>query len=111
MIPARIAHLIASGQIAPGIIALTVLEICAITACRRRLFGGIVLIDYIPNILAGDFLLLAWAFSAAHWLCAAASLLGALLAHLTDMWRRLVSQRKKQSFLFKKTKETWSTNL
>jgi hypothetical protein len=43
----------------------------------------------LPNILAGDFLLLAWWLSAAHWQLAGLALLGALGAHLTDLIRRM----------------------
>ncbi len=78
-----IKSLITSGDIATPIIALTFLEIAVLCSFRRLSLASI-----LPNILAGDFLLLAWRFSTTHWLWSAASLLGALLAHSTDMLRR-----------------------
>jgi hypothetical protein len=80
--------LIATGHIGYVIIALTVLEIIAL-ACYRRLNGsGPSLAASLPNILAGDFILLAWPLSAINWEISALCLLGALIAHSTDMLRR-----------------------
>ncbi len=87
-----IAASIISGHITWFIIALTVLEVAALAAYRRLSFA-----DYLPNILAGDFLLLAWVFSAAHWAVSAVCLLGALLAHATDLLRRIISGRKSRT--------------
>ncbi len=79
------AWLIASGQIAWIILALTALELAAFALARR---WRLKLRDVLPNVLAGDGLLLAWGLAASHWRLAAAALLGALLAHGSDLWRR-----------------------
>lgn len=78
--------LIASGNIALFILALTLGEILVLLALRKS--RGWHAADFLPNILAGDFLLLAWWLSAAHWRLAAIALLGALFAHGTDMARK-----------------------
>jgi hypothetical protein len=83
-----IAAWIGSGQVAWCIIGLTVLEVFAIAGYRRVTGGGLSLAESLPNILAGDFLLLAWVFSGRHWMVTALCLLGSLVAHGTDMWRR-----------------------
>lgn len=77
-----IEHWIASGQVAACIIGLTALEALALAAFRR-------LRRVLPTLLAGDFVLLAWFLSAAHWQLAGLALLGALAAHTTDMLRRM----------------------
>jgi hypothetical protein len=77
-----IEHWIASGQIAPCIIGLTMLELAGLAAMHRFW-------QLLPNILAGDFLLLAWWLSAAHWQLAALALAGGLAAHLADLFRRM----------------------
>jgi hypothetical protein len=77
-----LAAWIASGRIAEPILLLTIAEALLLAALRRRAA------TYLPNILAGDFLLLAWRLSRHHWPLAAAALLGALLAHLADLWQR-----------------------
>jgi hypothetical protein len=82
-----IAHAITSGHIASLILALTFLELIALIAYRRITQRGPTLANILPNLLAGDFLLLAWRLSA-HWPYAAAALLAALLAHGTDLVRR-----------------------
>lgn len=79
---------IASGQVCATIVALTALEFLALAIYRRRFGGGICWKDSLPNILAGDFLLLAWWSSSGHWLWAVLCLLAALLSHVTDMCRR-----------------------
>jgi hypothetical protein len=79
---------IASGQIGAAIVALTALEFCALAVYRRRFGGGISWKDSLPNILAGDFLLLAWWSSRGHWLWSVLCLLAALLSHIADMCRR-----------------------
>lgn len=80
--------LIHSGGIAPFILALTVFEILGLWLLNKTTQRGPRPLDLLPNILAGDFLLLAWWLSAAHWQLAAAALLSSLLAHLTDLRRR-----------------------
>jgi hypothetical protein len=75
-----LAAWIASGRIAGPILLLTIPEALLLAALRRSAF--------LPTILAGDCLLLAWRLSRHHWPLAAAALLGALLAHLADLWQR-----------------------
>ncbi len=83
-----IKSIIASGQIGYAIIALTLLEIAILAAYRRLTGKGPTLPEILPNILAGDFILLAWPLSSIHWTWSAVCLLGALIAHSTDMLRR-----------------------
>ena len=80
--------LISSANIALFIAALTIIEIVLIAWLLRRFVS---ITDMLPNILAGDFLLLAWYFGTRNWRVAAVALLGALAAHVVDMagrWRR-----------------------
>ncbi len=84
-----IRSLIASGHIGYAIIALTLLEIGGLAGYRRLTGHGPTLAAILPNILAGDFILLAWPLSSIHWTLSAVCLLGALIAHSTDMLRRL----------------------
>jgi hypothetical protein len=79
------AQWIADGRVQEFILLLTVFEFAALFALRRG-FAMIML----PNILAGDFLLLAWLSSIGRcsWIFAAAALLAAFCAHLTDLARR-----------------------
>jgi hypothetical protein len=86
--------LFTSGWIAAVILALTIAEIAALYALHRK-GRGMRPADFLPNILAGDFLLLAWLFNTqnATWPWIAISLLGALASHVTDLirrWRRAV---------------------
>jgi hypothetical protein len=83
-----IRSLITDGHIGYVIIALTLLEIAGLAAYRRSTGNGPALAAILPNILAGDFILLAWPLSATHWTWSAVCLLGALTAHSTDMLRR-----------------------
>jgi len=69
-----------SGHVAYCIAGLTIFEMLGLTWLRR-------LREFLPTILAGDFLLLAWAQSA-HWLLSAAFLLAALISHSTDLVKR-----------------------
>jgi hypothetical protein len=80
--------LVITGTIGYLIIGLTVLELVGLAAYRRLTGAGPALADSLPNILAGDFILLAWPLSRIHWSWSAACLLGALVAHCTDMLRR-----------------------
>jgi hypothetical protein len=75
-----------TGHIAYCIAALTMFEMLGL-AWLRRLRG------FLPTILAGDFLLLAWAQSA-HWLLCAAFLLAALISHSTDLVKRCAFLKK-----------------
>jgi hypothetical protein len=62
-----IRSLISTGHIGYLIIALTLLEIAGLAAYRRSTGNGPALAVILPNILAGDFILLAWPLSAIHW--------------------------------------------
>ncbi len=91
-----IKSLIASGQIGYAIIALTLFEIAGLAAYRQLTGKGPALAEILPNILAGDFILLAWPLGSIHWTWSALCLLGALIAHSMDMLRR--TQVKKPLF-------------
>jgi hypothetical protein len=82
--------LLTSGHIAAMILALTVFEVAALTWFHRATGRGIALSDLLPNVLAGDFLLLAWLLASARagWPWIGAALAGALLSHATDLVRR-----------------------
>jgi hypothetical protein len=82
--------LITSGTIAIPILLLTIFEAAALLVYHRRTGNGPDWRTLLPNILAGDFLLLAWLTSATHqpWQITAAALAAAFAAHLTDLaWR------------------------
>jgi hypothetical protein len=82
--------LVTSGEILVLILALTVFEAVALTALHRYTRHGIAPKNFLPSLLAGDFLILAW-LADRHdlsWLITAACLLAALLSHLTDLARR-----------------------
>jgi hypothetical protein len=83
-----IRSLIETGHIGYAIIALTLFEVVALATYHRSTGNGPTLAESLPNILAGDFILLAWALSRGHWTLSALALLGALLSHSTDMLRR-----------------------
>jgi hypothetical protein len=70
-------HWIGSGEVAWCIAGLMVLEMLALGFARR-------LRAFLPTILAGAFLLLAWGLSG-HWPLAALCLLASLIAHGTDL--------------------------
>jgi len=76
-----IEHWVASGQVAIWILGLTVLELAALAVMRRFW-------QLLANILAGDFLLLAWWLSVAHWRLSALALALAGAAHVVDLVRR-----------------------
>lgn len=82
-----LASLLATGNIAIPILALTLLEAGALLFYKRATTRGPSLKAFLPNLLAGDFLLLAWLASATHqpWPLTAAALLAALASHATDM--------------------------
>jgi hypothetical protein len=84
-----IEALFTSGGIVALIIALTLAEIAGLYALHRK-GRGLRPADFLPNILAGDFLLLAWLFNTqnATWPWIAIFLLGALASHAADMIRR-----------------------
>jgi hypothetical protein len=82
------AGLIASGHIAGWILLLTAFEAAALILYHRATGRGTAIGAFMPNLLAGDFLLLAWLCSSQNWLLSAASLLAAFICHLTDLFRR-----------------------
>jgi hypothetical protein len=78
---------VANGGVIEFILALTVLEVLGIVGLRRVGVTRLTVGQVLPNVLAGDFLLLAW-------LCdlrgvgggvTAVCLLGALVSHMTDL--------------------------
>jgi hypothetical protein len=86
------ADWIATGRAAELILVLTLFEALALVVYHRRTGSGLMPDQFLPNMLAGDFLLLAWIASAhaAPWPYAAAALLAALLCHMMDVvlrWR------------------------
>jgi len=83
---------IATGHAAALILVLTFFEALALLFYYRRTGRGLMPATFLPNMLAGDFLLLAWLATAqaAPWPYAAAALLAALVCHATDIalrWR------------------------
>ena len=84
------SHLFESGRIVDLILALVVLEVIGISAYYRATGRGVPPLDLLANLLAGVFLLLALraALTAAPWTWIALSMVAALLAHVTDLWRR-----------------------
>lgn len=80
--------LVIAGTIGYLIVGLTMLEVACLALYRRLTGSGPTLAESLPNILAGDFILLAWPLSRIHWTWSAACLLGALISHSTDMLRR-----------------------
>jgi hypothetical protein len=83
---------IESGRIAEFVLLLTVFEAVGLVVFYRLTGRGIMVAGFLPNMLAGDFLLLAWIASARGeaWPWAGAALLAALTCHVTDLalrWR------------------------
>lgn len=90
------AEMFASGQLVDFILGLVVLEIAAFALYRRATGGGIPLADFLPNILAGAFLLLALRVQLAEggWMPVSLCLASAGIAHVVDIGRRWRSQRR-----------------
>jgi hypothetical protein len=84
------AALLSSGQITIPILLLTVVEAAGLLALHRFSGRGVAPRDFLPNLLAGDFLLLAWLANADHaaWPWIGAACFAALAAHVTDLARR-----------------------
>jgi hypothetical protein len=82
--------LFASGNVALLILAGMVVEGCALTAWHRRTGRGVAPGDFLANLVSGMFLLLAMrlALGGAWFGWVGACLLGALVGHATDLWRR-----------------------
>jgi hypothetical protein len=81
---------LANGTITIPILALTIFEAAALLIYHHLTESGPNIKAFLPNLLAGDFLLLAWLTSATHlaWPLTAASLAAAFAAHLIDLSRR-----------------------
>lgn len=79
-----------SGRVIDGIIALLLLEGLILYRYHHRTRRGPALPDIMTLVLSGVCLLLALrlALSGAAWPWLAAALLGALAAHLADLYRR-----------------------
>ena len=73
-----------------GIVLLTGLEAVALQVYHRRTGRGPRLVALLPNLLAGDCLLLALAAALARagWVWIALALLASLLCHLADLSQR-----------------------
>jgi hypothetical protein len=74
------------------VLLLTVFEAAGLVVFYRLTGRGIMVAGFLPNMLAGDFLLLAWIASTRGeaWPWSAAALLVALSCHVTDLalrWR------------------------
>lgn len=82
--------LVESGHLVEAILALTVLEGVALGAYHRATGRGVAAADVASFLLSGIFLLVALreALVGGGWVWIAASLLGALVAHLVDLRRR-----------------------
>lgn len=81
-----------STRVVDFILVLVAIETVVLVALHRRTGWGIPPRVLVPNTLSGVFLLLALrcALVQAEWFWLAACLLGALLAHLRELWTRAV---------------------
>ena len=85
-----------SGQLLDLIILLITLEAGALMMLRQRFDNIPPIKDLLPNLLSGAALMLAlrFALTDAGWLPVAACLGCALLAHIADLQRRLITDRR-----------------
>jgi hypothetical protein len=85
------SELFATGRVVDLILALMGIEVAALVALRLRSGRGIAPRALVGNILAGAFLLLALrgALLSVAWPWIACCLVGALIAHLVDVWSRM----------------------
>ncbi len=85
-----IASLVTSGGIVVPILILTIFEAAGLALLHHFTKHGVAWQDFLPNLLAGDFLLAAWWLNARHeaWLFTAAALLMSLVCHVSDLARR-----------------------
>ena len=83
------SDLFASGRIVDAVLLLVAAEAFVILAWRRRAKPGAGAL--LINLASGACLMLALrvALVGAHWTWLALALLGALAAHLADLWLRL----------------------
>ncbi|MDE8343102.1 MAG: hypothetical protein POG24_04710 [Acidocella sp.] len=72
------------------ILCLTMFEAAGLALFYQFTKHGVAWRDFLPNLLAGDFLLVAWWLNARHdaWPFTAAALLLSLVCHLSDLARR-----------------------
>ena len=84
------AALFGSGQIVDLILALMAFELLALLAYRRVTGRGVAPVTLLVNILSGAFILLALrgVLVGAWWGWIGLCLIGALVAHSADLWRR-----------------------
>ncbi len=87
------ADLFESGRIIDLILVLIAVEVLGLVALRRALGRGPTIRRLGGTILSGVFLMLAvrTALADAPWTWTAACLIGALGAHVTDLWGRWTS--------------------
>jgi hypothetical protein len=85
-----IVNLVTSGQIAVIILILTMFEAAGLVFLYRFTKRGVAWQDFVPNLLAGDFLLVAWITNEdrASWKITGLALFLSLTCHLTDLVRR-----------------------
>ena len=83
--------LFASGRVADLILIVMALEAAALVVWLRATGRGGTIVALAPNLAAGACLVLALrgALVAAPWPMIAAALIGALVSHLIDIYRRL----------------------
>jgi hypothetical protein len=83
------ADLFASARIVDAILLLVALEVVALFMLRH--WTRLDPVDILANVAAGFFLMLALrgALVEASWVWIAAALLGALIAHMVDLLRRV----------------------
>ncbi|MBL6455641.1 hypothetical protein JMJ55_09925 [Belnapia sp. T6] len=84
------AAFFASGRVVDLILLLMLTEALVVLAWWHRTGRGLAPAAFLPFLLAGACLMLALraALVGAAWPWMALALLGALLAHLLDLWRR-----------------------
>lgn len=84
------AELFARGTLVDGILLLVAVEIVALTLLWRWRRRGIAPADFIPNVLAGGFLLLTvrLVLGGAGWMACGAALAAGGVAHVVDLTRR-----------------------
>lgn len=89
-----VAELFSSGRVVDLILLFVAGEAILLIACRRHAGPGTAAVELAVCILPGLMLMLALraALVGAAWPWIAMSLLGALVAHLADLHRRLVAR-------------------
>jgi len=86
-----VTELFGSGRVVDLIVALMLVEGIALAVYRRQTGRGIATLDWVWNLLAGYFLLLALRAALVHadWRWIALCLALAFAAHLADLLRRM----------------------